>query len=487
MNKVQIVLLGIIFFLTSEPNYTSEINAIKNLISGVKFYELPNGVKLVHLPQDHAPTFTSVVSIRVGSVDEPSGKKGIAHFLEHLAFKGTKTVGTKNYELELKLLEKAWELEQKQIKGNLSEKDKKQLKELRTNLRSVWKTEEFQSKLADLGGEAINATTSADFTNYIGKFPSEVAPQWIKLELDRLTNPVPRQFFEEMRVILQEREMRVSNNPIGRMYEHFIKLAFPDHPYGYPVIGHIRDLLNLTPQDLLNFHREHYKASKLTLSIVGKLDNEVIKRLIIPELRNLPTQPSDEKKLNSSARFSKHLLVRNNFGTRALMVGYKKNIYPNMEDICVSLAGRILFDSHHGLVYRELVEKEKIFTSVNQSEAPGVRYPNVLLVVLPLITGTDGEHAWRKFSDFVELSINNGFSEDEVKIFKGLILADIAKYFEDRIALAEWLAESTQTYGNPYEILIMINQMLALTSHDLRACASEVLRTNNSIVLISEK
>ncbi|MCS6894478.1 MAG: insulinase family protein, partial [Deltaproteobacteria bacterium] len=315
-------ILTISICLAADTVYSSELTTIRQLISRIQFYQLMNGVKLVFLPQHHSPTFAAVFSVMVGSVDEPKGKKGIAHFLEHLAFKGTKTVGTFNYELEAKLLDEAWKLERKQITGQISADEKKKLKDLRKNLRSLWKTEEFQARLANLGGGSINATTSADFTNYIGKYPAESVNEWISLELDRFLNLVPRQFHEEMRVIFEEREMRVTNNPLGKMYEHFIRLAFPDHPYGYPVIGYVEDLKNLTPQDLLTFHNNHYKGQKVALSIVGHLDNKAIEAMIIPGLLKIEPDGSNETSLDPKTRFDKHLFVRNNFGTKAMLVGY---------------------------------------------------------------------------------------------------------------------------------------------------------------------
>lgn len=471
---------------SSELNYHQELEKIRGLVGRIEERKLENGIKLAILRLEHAPTFTYVVGVRAGSVDEPKNQKGIAHFLEHLAFKGTKTIGTKDFSREEPLLKRLWELEKELVQNKLSKTERDEMKNIRAQLRDLWITEELQARLADLGGLDINASTSADFTKYYGRYPSESFNEVMSIELSRLLEVVPRQFHEERQVILQERSMRVENDPVGRMYERFIELAFPGEPYRYPVIGYAKDLLRLTPYDLLRFHQDHYVGDNVAVSLVGsvtKEDEEHLKTLFA----RIPANDRKTLDFTPKKRFSRGIQVSGEFGTKAIMVGFKKDVFPSLEDVCASLASRALFDSKFGLVTKKIVEEDRLVSGVSSAEVPGVRFPNVILIYLPTLIDADTNSVVKSFWKHVADGIFMLKDEGLIDRVKGMIVADVARVLENRMSLADWMVESLLLYGSTRQMIDIVEKLLALEAREVFGCAEDIFRKENSVVLISNK
>lgn len=463
-------------------SFSEEVKRFEDYFTKLQHYSLRNGVQVNFIPDKTAPIFYAVTTVLVGSVDEPDNQKGIAHFLEHLAFKGTKTVGTKDWNSEKGLLEKAWELERLQLLKKLPEEKKQELQNVRKQLRDLWKTEEFQSLLADLGGVEINATTSSDFTNYFGKFPAESFKKWAELEIDRLLNIVPRQFYEEMRVIFQERKMRVDGDPLGRLYEFLLSKAFGLHPYGYPTIGYKEHLLNLTPYDLLKFHERFYRGANITITLIGALNKEDLKYLF-SLAEKIPSGERNTQFLQSSAvRAAVH---RRKFGTKMVAVSFYKEAYPSEEDLCVTLVCKYLFESKQSPIYWTLVEDLRLASGVRFFEGPGYRSKNLAIVLLPYLSGVNPKKILDNFWRVLEDIKKTGLSDREVELAKTLILRQGADIFENKLYLAQWIGESSLLYNSPWEPLKIIKKLQNFSPQSINSCLQSVFQKKNSLTIVS--
>lgn len=190
---------------------------------------LENGLEVVVIPDHRAPVVTHMIWYRAGAADEPPGKSGIAHFLEHLLFKGTK---------------------------NAPEG-------------------EFSRKVAEIGGEE-NAFTSADFTAYFQRVSPEALEMVMTYEADRMRNVViePQDVETEKKVILEERRSRVDSSPSALLSETVRATLYKHHPYGTPVIGWEHEMLGLTLEDALDFYDRFYRPSNAVLVIAGDIEPE---------------------------------------------------------------------------------------------------------------------------------------------------------------------------------------------------------------------
>jgi predicted Zn-dependent peptidase len=237
----------------------------------------------------------------VGGANEPDGKTGVAHFLEHLAFKGTRRIGTTNYQKEEILLDK---LDVVANKLHQAEKQKdqaatkvlaKEFEQLQAEAGQYVERNEFGQIVEQSGGVGINAATSTDSTVYFYSFPSNKLELWMSLESERFLEPVFREFHKEQQVILEERRMRTDNSPIGLMVEAFLDKAYDVHPYKRPTIGYDQDIRNLTRQDIEDFFQQYYGPNNLTIAIVGNVDPKEVKQLAQQYFGRFPKKPAPAK------------------------------------------------------------------------------------------------------------------------------------------------------------------------------------------------
>src|SRR5215467_4109449 len=210
--------------------------------------KLGNGLTVIVCERPEAPVFSFFTHVDAGSVQDPMGKTGLAHMFEHMAFKGTDKIGTRDYAGEKSALAKI----EQTYSAYLAERDKSvdrdeaKLKQL----EQAWKdaiaaadkfsgpyTNEFGKIVESEGGEGMNAFTNYDETGYHYSFPVNRLELWAYLESERFIHPVMRQFYKERNVVIEERRLRVDSNPIGRLLEQFTPAAFSASPYHRPTNG----------------------------------------------------------------------------------------------------------------------------------------------------------------------------------------------------------------------------------------------------------
>ncbi len=205
----------------------------------------------------------------MGAVDETKGQTGAAHFLEHMMFKGTSTIGTKNFAKEKKLLSQIEQvgqaLDDERSKGNKADQKRvmslaAQLKKLQDEHRKYYIPNEIDRLYTENGGENMNATTGQDITTYFISLPSNKIELWARIESDRLLNPVFREFYTERDVILEERRQRVETSPDGKLYESFMNKAY-------------RSILTVcplsVPRRISSFKPDSHPADSSKISVAG--------------------------------------------------------------------------------------------------------------------------------------------------------------------------------------------------------------------------
>src|SRR5208282_130259 len=204
--------------------------------------KLGNGLTVIICERPEAPVFSFFTHVDVGSVQDPMGKTGLAHMFEHMAFKGTDTIGTRDYageKVALAQVETAYAAYIAE-RDKPVDRDEAKLKQLEQGWKDAIAAadkfskpynNEFGKVVESEGGEGMNASTDYDETEYHYSFPVNRLELWAYLESERFIHPVMRQFYDERNVVIEERRMRVDSNPIGRLIEQFTQEAFAAHPY----------------------------------------------------------------------------------------------------------------------------------------------------------------------------------------------------------------------------------------------------------------
>ncbi|WP_231607068.1 M16 family metallopeptidase, partial [Crocosphaera watsonii] len=305
---------------TPSSDQSSSITPYLNrAIEKITEFTLDNGMKFIIKENHDAPVVSFVTYADVGGTDEPDGKTGVAHFLEHLAFKGTTKIGTNNYEEEKELLSRldqiSMELKSARETGNEEEIQKlaATFEKVQAEAASHVQQNAFGRIVETAGGVNINAQTSPDSTVYFYSFPSNKLELWMSLESERFLDPVFREFYKEQNIILEERRLRTENNPIGKMVEAFLGTAFTEHPYKRPTIGYNEDIRNLTREDIRDFFDIYYGPNNLTIAIVGDVNPEQVEQfakvLFWSLYRKTRTSPTDKNRTKANRNQRSYLKI----------------------------------------------------------------------------------------------------------------------------------------------------------------------------------
>lgn len=335
-------------------------------------HQLDNGMRFLIFERHDTPLISMVTAVKVGSVNEVTNKTGLAHFLEHLAFNGTRTIGTTDYNKERKALRELDAAFEAYRKAEQEGADSAAIADLYAEFKqkqkqaSVYATQgEFSEIYERNGGTGLNASTSYDYTRYVITLPSNRFELWCAMESDRMANPVFRELYKERDVILEERRMRTDNSPIGLFYEEYRSASYKAHPYGQPVIGHFSDMQNLSRQDVRDFYSTYYVPQNMTAAIVGDVEGKEIIPLIEEYFGMIPPKQTPPRLITKEPRQPGIRRVEMRFGRRPrLLMQFPTVPEGHPDEIALDLLASVLGEGRTSRLYRTLVEDRKTASSV---------------------------------------------------------------------------------------------------------------------------
>ena len=282
------------------------------LREGLTEYKLDNGLTVM-LWEDHdQPDVTGYVVVRAGAVDEPAEYTGLAHYLEHMLFKGTQKIGALDWEAEKPIYDSIIALYDQYCETTDPEQREKlatQINECSMREAKVSSTEDFFNLLDIIGAEGVNAFTSFDVTAYHNSFPEAEMYRWLTIFSDRLIDPVFRTFQAELENVFEEYNM-YANNPSSQASKQLMQDIYKGSPYERDVIGHPEHLKNPRLSKLIEFYNTWYVPNNMALILVGDFDAEVAKPMIAETFsrlqpKELPARPSyPEVQLTGSKHYN---------------------------------------------------------------------------------------------------------------------------------------------------------------------------------------
>ncbi len=365
-------------------------------------HTLKNGMKVLVVERHTSPTVAAWIRFRVGSVDERSDERGIAHLLEHMLFKGTTTLGTKDYAAEKPVLDRIEEvaqaltaekaLREKSDAGKIAALEK-QLAALEADAARYVIKDEFFELYSRNGGTGYNAFTSRDGTTYLISLPSNKLELWAAIESDRLQNAVLREFYTERSVVMEERRRSYDADPESKLWETFIASSFLAHAYGQPTIGWMSDIENLTRSKAEQFFHSYYAPNNAIVAIVGDIDTSATIALVERYFGAIKPgrQPSPVTTLEPPQAGERRIeLVADAQPT--VMIGFHKPAIGTPDDYVFDVISMILGSGRTSRFYKKLVIEQQIATDIGAFDAPGHRYPNLFVVSAnPRAPHTTGE------------------------------------------------------------------------------------------------
>src|SRR5664280_1699019 len=259
--------LAVLAVLATTPARSQELRVEEHVLS--------NGMKLLLVPRRDEPVVSGGWVAKVGSANERPGITGISHLFEHMMFKGTEAIGSKDYARDQKLI-----AEQERLRGLMRDEESKMRAALRRGeIDDVTKPEsktprykEFDRIYTKQGASGMNASTNSDLTQYFITVPKNKLELWMWMESDRLKAPVFREFYSERDVVFEERRLRTESTPTGRLDEAFEEMFWHGHPYTWPVVGYPSDIPAITKADADAYYALFYAPNNITAILVGDFD-----------------------------------------------------------------------------------------------------------------------------------------------------------------------------------------------------------------------
>lgn len=353
-------------------------------------HTMKNGMKLLMVERHTSPTISAWIRFRVGSVDERSDERGIAHLLEHMLFKGTTTLGTKDYAAEKPILDKIEGVAQA-LTAEKARREKidpmkiagleKQLAALEAEASKYVIKDEFFELYSKNGGTGYNAFTGRDGTTYLISLPANKLELWAAIESDRLQNAVLREFYTERSVVMEERRRSYDADPESKLWETFVASSFLAHPYGQPTIGWMSDIENLTRTKAEQFFHNYYAPNNAIVAIVGDIDAKATINLVeryfgaIKPGKELPPVTAEEPKQSGERRIE---LIAESEPT--VMMGFHKPAISTPDDYVFDVINMILGSGRTSRFYKKLVIEKQIATEIGTFDAPGNRFPNLFII-----------------------------------------------------------------------------------------------------------
>ncbi len=450
-------------------------------------HELANGIKFLILQRDTAPVVSFVTYADVGSVDEPVGQTGVAHFLEHLAFKGTQRIGTRDYESERAYFARLDALFAR-LKATQDPAERAALQaefeRLQAEAAELVEQNEYGQIVETAGGTGLNAATGADSTIYFYSFPANKLELWMSLESERFLEPVFREFYEEKQVILEERRLRTDNSPIGTMVERFLETAFTTSPYGRPIIGYVEDLANLERQDVERFFERYYVPSNLTMAVVGDVDPQAVIRLAETYFGRYPARPdapetiADEPAQSAEREFTLSLPSQPIY-----LEGYHRPSGTHPDSAAYDLLANILSNGRTSRLYRQLVETQQVALQAQGFGGfPGDKYDN--LMVFFALSAPD--RTLDEVADALRVELERlkaePVSAEELDRVKTQARAGRLRSLKSNQGMANLLAEYEVKTGDWQNLFAELDKIAAVTPADIQRVARATFRSENRTV-----
>ena len=368
MKKILTLMTVVAAMLLSACGSKYAYESVKGDPTQTRIYTLDNGLKVYMSVNDEEPRIQTYIAVRVGGKNDPSETTGLAHYFEHLMFKGTEQFGTQDYAAEKPLLDEIEQLFEvyRKTEGEAERKAiYKRIDSISYEASKLAIPNEYDKLMASIGAQGTNAYTGYDMTVYVENIPSNQVENWLKIEADRFKNVVIRGFHTELETIYEEKNMSLTQD--GRkVYEAMNRALFPNHPYGkQTVLGTQEHLKNPSITNVKNYHDQYYVPNNMAICLSGDFDPEEMISLIdqyfgdmqpnpeIPVLEYEPEQPITEP------------IVTEVWGLDAanVAIGWRLGGATSDDADLANIVGSILYNGQAGLIDLNINQQQKTLSA----------------------------------------------------------------------------------------------------------------------------
>ena len=460
---------------------------------------LKNGMKVLMVERHDNPTVALYLMFKVGGVNDPQGRTGIAHMLEHMMFKGTKIYGTSDYKAEVPIMDKIdsayAELEAERAKKNspLLKPDEEKIRKLEEQMKTLQEeqkkyivSDEMWQTYQRLGGVGLNASTGDETTQYFVSMPSNQLEVWAMVEADRLANPVFREFYAERDVVAEERRMRVDTDPDGLLWENFAATAFQAHPYRVPVIGWESDIANFRREEVLDYFKTFYAPNNAIAAIVGDINPDKTVALlekyfgVIPPQpqprRHIPEEPPQQGERRSVVTFDAQPQFYIGYHVPAIGAedGYAL-------DVMAQLLSGVTRGSRTGRLYKSLVLDKKVALGASASSSSQL-YPSLFVIdATPAQDKTTAEVEAAIYEEIAKLQ-KEPPTEEEMTRVRNAADASFVRALRSNMGIARIISYVEYVAGTWRYLFTEQEKIKAVTAEQVQEVAKKYFSADNRTV-----
>jgi len=470
--------------------------SLKEFEKKVTEFTLANGLHFIVIERHDAPVVSFHTYVNVGSVNDPTGQTGLAHMFEHMAFKGTPVIGTKNRTAEkaaLDAVERAYDrLEAERRKGRLAvgatvEALEKTLVAAIAKADDLVEPNEYDRVVESNGGLDMNAGTGQDSTNYYYSFPSNRVELWFLLESERFLQPVFREFYKERDVVREERRMRVESSPQGKLVEAMLATAFAAHPYRVTPGGWASDIESFRRPQAEQFYKRYYVPANMTVGLAGDITPAEARRLARKYFGRLPKGPlpAPVSTVEPEQEGEKRVAVASP-AQPFLVIGYKRPDQYSKDDAALGVLSEVLSSGRTGIIYKEMVRDQQIaLGAASQPSFPGSRYPSLFLFYSAPSSGHTVEESEKALYAIIERVKEDPIDDLVMKRVKTKLRAELIRKLASNTGLAAELCSYYVNYGDWRTLFTELEDFDKVTADDVRRVAKQYLIPRNRTVAYS--
>jgi predicted Zn-dependent peptidase len=403
-----------------------------------------------------------------------------------MAFKGTPTIGSKNWPEEQKALaaiEQVYSrLEQEQNRWFRSDPKKiealqKELEEAIAKADGFVEENEYDRTVESNGGVGMNAGTSEDSTEYVYNFPSNRIELWFLLESERFLHPVFREFYKERDVVREERRMRVESSPQGQLVEALLAAAYEAHPYHNMPGGWASDIESFRRPEAEAFFKEHYSPGNMTIAIAGDVNPAQARRMAEKYFGRLPkgTLPPLVRTVEPPQDGERRVAVASP-AQPFLGVAYKRPDQYSPDDAALDVLNSILSDGRTGLMYKEMVRDKKIALGAgSQAAFPSGKYPSLFLFFVVPAAGHTVEENEKALYQVIDRVKKEKVDDAALQRVKTKLRADLIRKLDSNSGLAGELSTYAANFGDWRKLFTELDEYNKVTAEDVQRVAQKYL------------
>lgn len=462
-------------------------------VAQLSTFTLRNGATVYIWEDKSQPDVYGMVTFNVGAIDDPVEYTGLAHYLEHVMFKGTQTIGCLDWAKEKPLYEQIIaKYDEMALATTPAEKEAIGLEINRLSVEAAQyaAANEFTLLVDGMGGQGLNAGTGWDQTSYFNTFPPSQLEKWLELYSERLINPVFRGFQTELEAVYEEYNMYQDN--IGSNLSHYLfGQAFASTPYGRPIIGLPEHLKNPSLSRLIDFYENWYGPENMAIILVGNIDVATAVPLIRQKFERIERRNAQPHQEIVRTPFQGRKAISEKLFYQPFVVMMYNGVASNTEDeIALSVATQLLTNNQSSGILDKLTVDGDIMGAV----ASPVSFRNAGIVMLQAFPSYDQSQGKYDSHSAVEKRVlaaidelrNGQFTIEQLEAVKYAMIRDFQLSMESSDAKAQNLANIFNTGTHPAELVAYCDKVAAITAEDIIAVVNKYLNNDYMVVNVQE-